>query len=147
MLKLVLNCRLGERGMHVEELERELKLLLDMIKSVLLFLYCLAMGMISICLWFKLKFVHNSRLSVKALEDEGMVFSILPQIMLWSALSIMLWSDLGGSGSTCNSRTKTWHKYFESYHPKTNNLQLFDIFSKVLLFFIYFEFLYMIQWL
>ncbi|KAI5432539.1 hypothetical protein KIW84_020016 [Lathyrus oleraceus] len=76
MLKLVLNCRLGERGMHVEELERELKLLLDRIK-----------------------------LSVKALEDEGMIFSILPQIMLRSALSIMLWSglggsDLGGSGST-----------------------------------------------
>ncbi|KAI5385176.1 hypothetical protein KIW84_071966 [Lathyrus oleraceus] len=69
---------LGERGMHVEELERELKLLLDRIK-----------------------------LSGKALEDEGMVFSILPQIMLWPALSIMLWSGLGGSGSPCNSRTKT----------------------------------------
>ncbi|XP_050919470.1 zinc finger BED domain-containing protein RICESLEEPER 2-like [Lathyrus oleraceus] len=46
------------------------------------------------------------RLYVKALEDEGMVFSILPHIMLWSALSIMLWSGLGGSGlggsgSTC----------------------------------------------
>ncbi|KAI5392735.1 hypothetical protein KIW84_060054 [Lathyrus oleraceus] len=50
---------LGERGMHVEELARELKLLLDRIK-----------------------------LSVKTLEDEG-------------------GSGLGGSGSTCNSRTKT----------------------------------------
>lgn len=128
--------------MHVEELARELKLLLDRIKSVLLFLYCLVMDMISICLWFKLKFVHNSRLSVKALKDEGMVFSILPQIMLWSDLSIMLWSGLGGSGSTCNSRTKTWHRYFESYHPKTNNLQLFDILSKVLLFLMYWVFVY-----
>ncbi|KAI5417293.1 hypothetical protein KIW84_042051 [Lathyrus oleraceus] len=82
-LLVVLEKYGGERGMHVEELERELKLLLDKIK-----------------------------LSVKALEDEGMVFSILPRIMLWSALSIMLWSclggsGLGGSGSTCNSRTKT----------------------------------------
>lgn len=36
------NFRLDERGIYVEELARELKLLLDKIKPILLFLYCLA---------------------------------------------------------------------------------------------------------
>lgn len=104
---LVLNCRSDERGIHVNELSRELKLPLDKIMSALLYLY------LFVLLWVCKAFAYDvtqscSWCQVVAKDSWRWWFSILHY--RWLPLQTSLtFSVIGGIslGIVLDTRTRT----------------------------------------